>query len=64
LIIKDTYDGGNMIIYSLMYKHSGSWLWGEYKTNKEIIHSRDASASDCTGCHAGQGNTDLILGFK
>jgi hypothetical protein len=64
MIIKDTYEGSTLTIYSFMYKKSGAWLWGEVKTNGEIIHGVEASAAVCTACHSGSGNEDMILSFK
>ncbi len=64
LVIKDIYSGGNIALYAYMYKVKGSWLWGEIKPNKDIVHSVNDNIGVCTGCHSQAGNRDLITTFN
>jgi len=64
LIIKDIYQGGNVALYAYMYKVSGTWLWGEIKTNGQVLYSVNMDPGVCVDCHRQAGNRDLLLSFN
>lgn len=64
LIVKDVYNGGSVDIYAFMYKVSGSWLWGEIKTNGQVLYSVNKDPEVCISCHSQAGNRDLVVSFN
>lgn len=64
LIVKDVYTGGSVDLYAFMYKVSGSWLWGEIKTNGQVLYSVNKNPGVCISCHSQAGNRDLVVSFN
>lgn len=64
LVIKDVYNGNDLSYYALMYKKSGSWLWGEIKPGGEVLYSVNKNPSICIGCHSQPGQRDLVVSFN
>lgn len=63
LIVKDIYSGSDIVLYALMYKKAGSWLWSEVRPDGEVLYSVNANPGTCIGCHSQSGNRDLAVSF-
>lgn len=49
VIVKDGYDGGDLVLVAVMEKSGGEWFWAEYDEDGDTLFS---GAPDlCTGCH-------------
>lgn len=62
-IIKDVYSGGSINLYAYMYKHNGSWLWGEVESDGKFKYYAKDGPAVCVGCHSQTGNRDLVTTF-
>jgi hypothetical protein len=62
LVVKEVQSSG---MYALLYKKSGSWLWGEINANGTVVFSvnKDASGA-CVSCHSLSGERDLMQSFN
>jgi hypothetical protein len=63
LVIKDVYDKGQVGLYAIMYKLSGSWLWAEIEPDGEVHYSVNKDPGVCINCHSQAGNRDLLRTF-
>ncbi|MES2681753.1 MAG: hypothetical protein V4635_17795 [Bacteroidota bacterium] len=64
LVVKDVYDNGQVSLYAIMYKLSGSWLWAEIKPSGEVHYSVNKDPGVCINCHSQAGNRDLLRTFS
>ncbi|MDQ3047815.1 MAG: hypothetical protein M3R27_09735 [Bacteroidota bacterium] len=63
LVVKEVTVGGSLSEYAVMYKHKGSWVWGEYRTNGDVIYSIGNKGAACISCHSEPINRDLTRTF-
>lgn len=63
-LVKDVYSGGSIGVYAYMYKHNGSWLWGEVKSSGDFLYYAKDGPSVCVGCHSQSGNRDMVTTFQ
>lgn len=57
-VVKEIFSGGASTGFLVMYKGigdpnagHGSWLWAEYGSNDQVVHSVAADGSTCHDCH-------------
>lgn len=62
-IVKEAYSGGNIFLYAIMFKNSGSWTWAEYYANGDVFYGIGNSGGACIGCHTAPSNRDYTLTF-
>ncbi len=63
-IVKDIYTNGNLIAYAYMYKHNGSWLWGEVNSDGKFSFTAKDGPISCVPCHSQAGNRDYANSFS
>lgn len=63
MVVKQIMNGNTIVFYAFMYKYNGSWLWGEAKPNRDLVHGVNDNASICTSCHQQTGNRDWVTSF-
>jgi hypothetical protein len=63
-IVKDVYKNGTIDNYAYMYKHNGSWLWGEVSAAGKFFYTAKDGPTVCAGCHSQSGNRDMAVSFK
>ncbi len=63
-VVKDIYKNGSIDIYAYMYKHNGSWLWGEAHADGKFAVTAKYGATSCVPCHSQAGNRNLVVAFN
>jgi hypothetical protein len=64
LVVKDVYSGSSIALHALMFKRSGSWIWGEITPSGRVEYSVSRPNGLCVNCHSANGNRDLIRAFE
>lgn len=63
LLVKEVFNGSSFVLYAFIFKHSGSWTWGEYGPTGNIIYSIGNAGAACIGCHSSAPQRDLVKTF-